>query len=201
MARAEPSLITKPVVNLLGFWPLNAGGRLARSGPAIGLPLFGAVVVLLYVRPVWSILAHLPFNYNEGWNAYSADAAIIGGALDPPRDALISNNCPPLSFFVVGGRGQPVGDNIIAGRFISLISLYVVAGNVVLVLSARGAARTHSIFGAILFLCCIGGLPGGLVAVDEPQWLGHALNTTGLCYFCARATKSQAFGAGWPRPA
>jgi len=47
----------------------------------------------------------LPLDPNEGWNAYFADAAIHGGVLYPAADALITNNYPPLSFYLVGAAG------------------------------------------------------------------------------------------------
>src|SRR5436305_1669765 len=85
------------------------------------------VVVLGMIRPLLSIGRYLPLDPNEGCNAYFADAAIHGGVLYPAADALITNNYPPLSFYLVGAVGYLTGDNIFAGRFVALFSLLFVA--------------------------------------------------------------------------
>ncbi len=118
----------------------RARPRVERGANAALFGLLAASVLTLFLQPLWSITARIPASYDEGWNAYHAAAAIGGGTLYPPRSALISDNYPPLSFYVVGALGHLVGDNIIAGRFIALASLLVVAGNVFFVLRALGEA-------------------------------------------------------------
>ena len=150
------------------------------------LGLLVVAVLALYLQPLWSITVRVPVSYNEGWNAYHAETAIAGGMLYPPRDALISNNYPPLSFYVVGALGRLAGDNVIAGRFVALVSLLVVAGNIALVLRALGATRTESGFAALLLLTYAAAFFRSYVAMDEPQWFGHALMTGGLAIFVRR---------------
>lgn len=154
-----------------------------RRAGAAAFWIFAVVVAALYLPLLWSIAARIPASYDEGWNAYNAEAAIGGGMLYPPRDALIADNYPPLSFYVVGGLGRLVGDDIIAGRLIAAASLLVVAGNVFLVLRALDAQPLDCGFGALLFLAYTGTFFRGYVAIDEPQWLGHALETGGLVIF------------------
>ena len=67
------------------------------------------------IGPLLAIGRYIPLDPNEGWNAYFADAAIHGGVLYPPADALITNNYPPLSFYIVGAIGHLTGDTIFAG--------------------------------------------------------------------------------------
>lgn len=145
--------------------------------------VFAAAVAALYLQPLYSITARIPASYDEGWNAYNAAAAIGGGMLYPPRDALISDNYPPLSFYVVGGLGQLVGDDIISGRLIAAASLLVVAVNVFLALRALDAQPLECGFATLLFLAYTGTFFRGYVAIDEPQWFGHALETGGLVIF------------------
>src|SRR5215472_15267788 len=84
------------------------------------------LVVLFCAAGLYRILAavflHVPLDPNEGWNAYRAAAAMSGAPLYPPADALFFNNYPPLSFYLVGAFGRLVGDNIVAGRIVSLAS-------------------------------------------------------------------------------
>src|SRR5512142_1386199 len=63
---------------------------------------------------------HVPFDPNEGWNAYFQAAAIGGGSLYHGPDRFMIDNYPPLSFYAVGYLGTAVGDNIVAGRIVSL---------------------------------------------------------------------------------
>ena len=145
--------------------------------------LVAGVVIALFLQPLWQILDRVPLIYGEGWNAYNAVAAISGIGLYPPPDAFIANNYPPLSFYVVGALGHAFGDNIIAGRFLALASLFLVAANVYLILRELGASRWPSSFAAVLFLAYIGAHFSQWVALDEPQWFGHALVTSGLVLF------------------
>ncbi len=146
------------------------------------LAVFAAAVAALYLQPLWSITTRIPASYDEGWNAYNAEAA-IGGQLYPPPDALIADNYPPVSFYVVGGLGRLVGDDIVAGRLIALASLLIVAGNIFLVLRALDARPLASGFASLVFLAYTGAFFRGYVAINEPQWFGHALETSALVIF------------------
>ena len=81
--------------------------------------LFLAVLALaaaaLLARDIIAVPAHVPLDPNEGWNAYHALAAMAGRGLYPPPGALMINNYPPLSFFLVGALGRITGDMIVAG--------------------------------------------------------------------------------------
>jgi hypothetical protein len=193
---------TKPAGNneTLPVPEVHASSSWEPAGAGV-LWLVVVAVLALFLQPLWSITVRVPASYDEGWNAYHAAAAIGGGMLYPPREALISNNYPPLSFFVVGALGHLVGDNIIAGRLIALASLLVVAGNIFLVPRALGAARAQSGFGALLFLAYAGAFFRGYVAMDEPQWFGHALMTGGLVIFLRLRGRIPATSLGLLAPA
>ena len=95
----------------------------------------------------------VPQNFNEGWNAYFARAA-YAGPLYFPYDAPVTNNYPPLSFYLIGGLALLGGDPIYIGRFISGVSLLVVAVDIFAILaaarrrSAGGGNRSLSPFSA-----------------------------------------------------
>jgi hypothetical protein len=168
-----------------------------------GVALLG-VVLLGMIRPLLAIGRYIPLDPNEGWNAYFADAASNGGVLYPPADALITNNYPPLSFYIVGAIGHLTGDSIFAGRLVALLSLLFVAWSIYRWLTivagpreaaadtaarppASGAAvasQTRAVYPAVVaaltFLAYAVTYGRVYVAMDDPQWLAHALMLGGL---------------------
>ena len=81
-------------------------------------------------RVIASLGLQIPLDPNEGWNAYHAQAAMTGGWLYAGPNSFIFDNYPPLSFYLVGVFGKLVGDNVIAGRFVSLLALATVGAGV-----------------------------------------------------------------------
>src|SRR5215469_3986319 len=79
-----------------------------------------AVGRLMLVAPL-----HVPLDPNEGWNAYHASAAIARRNPYPPAESFLVNNYPPFSFYVIGIIGLWLGDNIVAGRLVSLAAFVV----------------------------------------------------------------------------
>ena len=142
--------------------------------------LLAGVVVYCMMTPVLSILRSVPLDPNEGWNAYFGDAAIDGGVLYPSADALITNNYPPLSFYVVGALGRLFGDNIFAGRFVALFSLLFVTWSIYYWLRMSGSAARVGILAALTFLAFGVSYGRDYVAMNDPQWLAHALMMSGL---------------------
>jgi hypothetical protein len=152
------------------------------------------VVAFGMTGPLLAIGRYIPLDPNEGWNAYFADAAIKGGVLYPPADALITNNYPPLSFYIVGAVGRLTGDPIFAGRAIALLSLLFVAWsiyywlrivhrpqNVAADLANRPSGqRAPAVIAALTFLAYAVTYARIYVAMDDPQWLAHALMMGGL---------------------
>lgn len=139
-----------------------------------------AVVICGLVEPILTLRRFIPLDPNEGWNAFFSQIALAGGNLYPAGAGLITNNYPPLSFYVVGIGGLMTGDNIFAGRLIALISMLVVAGNLCYWLRVTGAALRIALLGAAVFLAFAVTYGNEYVAMDDPQWLAHAIMTTGL---------------------
>ena len=139
------------------------------------------VIALLFAGRLWWLPAHAPLDLNEGWNAFQAAAAMGDGPLYPAPDALTGNNYPPLSFYIVGLAGRIVGDEIVAGRLVSLAAMSAVAA--LLFLAIGRLAPEHGWappLGAMLFLGFAVTRFRGYVAMDDPQWLGHAFMMAGL---------------------
>ena len=141
------------------------------------------LIAFLLLGPLLLIPLHVPLGYNEGWNAYLAARAVglQGGPLYPPADTLVFNNYPPLSFYLVGLFGCSVtGDAIVAGRIVALASLLASAALLGHCVTLLGGTRRGCLAAALLLLLYATTFFRGYVAVDEPQWLGHALMLSGL---------------------
>lgn len=148
---------------------------------ACALLAIGCAVGLM--RVVSSLGLQIPLDPNEGWNAYHAQAAITGGRLYPGPDSFLFNNYPPLSFYIVGAFGKLVGDNVVAGRIVSLLSLAAVCTGIFASLRLMKVGAWNATFAVFTFLT------GLLVFTDyvgmnDPQLLGHAVDIVGLAILC-----------------
>lgn len=154
------------------------------NGKFDALLLAGAMLIAFFLLgPMLTIPLRIPLSYNEGWNAYFGARAIDPqlGPLYPTANTLVFNNYPPLSFYLVGALGDYiVGDLIVAGRIVALVSLLtsaVLVGTCVKLLG--GNLRAGLAASALLLLYASICFPD-YVAVDDPQWLAHALMLSGL---------------------
>ncbi|MBO3460207.1 hypothetical protein G7B40_023890 [Aetokthonos hydrillicola Thurmond2011] len=146
------------------------------------LVLITTATILLLTKSFLKIPVLIPADYNEGWNAFHATRA-FNRSLYPEPNALISNNYPPLSFYIVGSLGLLLGDDIIAGRIISSASLLIVGLNIALVVNWFSRAIITSLFSGLLFVAYMAAYHPGYVGMNDPQLLGHALMLTGLVVF------------------
>ncbi len=101
----------------------------------------GVLVTFAFVRNLSLAFLQVPLDPREGWNAYHA-AAAFGGRLYPVFPSMMFNNYPPVSFLLVGGLGKLIGDNIVAGRLLALISTAGTALCVGAAARSMGAGRS-----------------------------------------------------------
>jgi hypothetical protein len=156
----------------------------------VSIAVLAAAWLSATVAPGYALFRWIPNGYNEGWNAYWAQVAWSGGPLYPAIDSPISNNYPPLSFYIVGGLGRLLGDNIFAGRLLALVSLVVIAADIFIWLrSARFSPRDQSspstqfsrssaALAALLFLAAFAQYAPAYIAMNDPQLLAHAIVMT-----------------------
>jgi hypothetical protein len=146
---------------------------------------WGAVAALalvslaLLARNILAIPAHVPLDPNEGWNAAHALAAMAGHGLYPPRTALMVNNYPPLSFYLVGAVARFGGDAVIAGRWIALAAFLVSAAGIAAVLQWMDCRPRAMALGALFFAALLL-ITSDYVGMDDPQLLGHAVQVAAL---------------------
>lgn len=124
----------------------------------------------------------VPQNFNEGWNAYLARGA-YEGKLYFPYDALVANNYPPLSYYLIGAIAKIGGDPLYIGRFLSAAGLFAVGVNIYAILRFFRVDRLMAASIGIGFLGYIAMGYSDYVATNDPQWLGHGVMTTGLALF------------------
>lgn len=150
-----------------------------RSSWVPAIALFGAGLAGL-IEPLTALPYRVSAGYDEGWNALWSRVALSGGALYPPPHAAVANNYPPLSFFLVGALGRLLGDNILAGRIVSVASLACIVLTLFSWLRIIGTSRQIAAFGAAAFLAALTAYAPGYLAFDDPQLLAHAVMLGGL---------------------
>ncbi|HEY1876470.1 MAG TPA: hypothetical protein VGG66_03335 [Rhizomicrobium sp.] len=132
------------------------------------------VALALLVRNILAIPAHVPLDPNEGWNAAHALAAMAGHGLYPPPDALMVNNYPPLSFYLIGAIAGHGPDAVIAGRWISLAAYLATVAGIAAVLR-RMDCHARAIVPGAMFFAALLLVTSDYVGMDDPQLLGHAI--------------------------
>ncbi|MEI9990779.1 MAG: 6-pyruvoyl-tetrahydropterin synthase-related protein [Rhizomicrobium sp.] len=147
---------------------LRALTALLAAGVALGLMHIACVVGL-----------HVPFDPNEGWNAYFAQAAMTTGSPYPAAGSLLIDNYPPLSFYLVGAVGKLSGDAVVAGRIVALAALFAAALGIEAAARRMGCSRIEAAFAALFFTAGVM-LTSDYAGMDDPQMLGHAVAIGGL---------------------
>src|SRR5215467_3441868 len=141
-------------------------------------------------RVLAGLLLHLPLDPNEGWNAYHAADAMSGAPLYPGTNVLFFNNYPPLSFYLVGALGNMLGDNIVAGRCVSLMSFAATVVLIALIAKRMRVGVLPWIVGALFFTSVLL-LFSDYVGLNDPQLLGHALQFVGLFVVLGEPRRTQ----------
>jgi 4-amino-4-deoxy-L-arabinose transferase-like glycosyltransferase len=115
--------------------------------------------------------------------------------LYPPSDKLITNNYPPLSFYLVGAVGRLLGDNIIAGRFVSLLAVIAIAVAIGLMIQCLGGDGAAARVGAAYYVATMSRFFDGYVGMDDPQLLAHALMALACLSFLRAAKRMRGYTA------
>ncbi len=151
----------------------------------IGIVVLALLTCLTLIYPVLRLPILAPLDANEGWNALQAMRAMGEAPLYPAADSFFFNNYPPLSFYIVGLVGTVFGDDIIAGRVISLLSVFAIAVNVGITVRNLGGARQPAIVAGILVVAILSKSFVGYVGMNDPQLLAQAVMSAGFAVFTA----------------
>jgi uncharacterized membrane protein len=149
-----------------------------------------------FAWPVYRAFLNVEIENNEGWNAYFADAAMGKMPLYPSADQLISNNYPPLSFYIVGLVGRLVGDPVLAGRLLSLVAVVAIATSIALSVRRLDGSGVAARISAAFFVATMSRFFMPYVGMNEPQLLSEAIMTFGFLGFLIARSNDR--GYVWP---
>jgi hypothetical protein len=148
---------------------------------------FWAAAIFYGAWLIWRTFLPLEVDIDEAWDAWNVQAAMGAGPLYPARDALITNNYPPLSYFIIGLSAKLAGiDYILAGRLGSLLGLGASAGAAALIVRQLGGSRTAAALAAGWFLATMVRSCSGFVGMNDPTLLGLGAMAWALVLFIHR---------------
>jgi hypothetical protein len=94
---------------------------------AAALAALATLALIYFAWPVYRAFLPLQIDINEAWNAYQTDMLRAGQPLYSSND-FITNNYPPLSFYVVNALAAATGiDVLYGGRLLSLAATVAIA--------------------------------------------------------------------------
>ena len=115
-----------------------------------------------------------------------------GSPLYPRSPALLLNNYPPLSFYLVGLFGKIVGNYIIAGRILCFLSFFGIAALIGYIVARHTGSQRLGLFTGLYFCATFSVFQGEQIGQNSPQLLAHFVMLGGFAVF--------RFGAGrFPR--
>jgi hypothetical protein len=162
----------------------------------VAIVIIGVLAAIAMAWPLARLGIHYPIDGNESWNALLADRAMGNGELYPSIQGTFFNNYPPLSFYIVGLAGQLIGDNIVAGRLISLTSILIIGANIAWIVRNLGGELRPAILAGALFAAIIAKSFTGYTGVNDPQLLAQAVMSFGFAIFSAGPRQLNNVAAG-----
>ena len=155
----------------------------------MALSLTGALAVVLLLAPLAKMLAHGSTNYNEGWNAYHQQEAIQGKPLYGAPPGFVCTNYPPISFHLIGLASRVAGDVNQTGRWVSLLSLLLVAilcGSIVRLCTGSAPLAAYTALSVVIWLTVY---LGNRIGMNDPQLLGTVFSLFGLYVYIRHPEK------------
>src|SRR2546423_8150892 len=119
---------------------------------AAGFAVLAGLAAIYCTWPIWRATFPLEISVDDTWNAYNADAAFGSRPLYPAADDLITNNYPPLSFYLVGLLAKSGFDATYVGRILSLLALLATATATAICIRKLGAKIASAILGGLWLL-------------------------------------------------
>jgi hypothetical protein len=126
--------------------------------------------------------SHVESIYNEGWNAYNAQAA-LAHHLYPYKFGWTTVNYPFLSFYLIGHLSRFFGDPVLIGRMLSLFSLLACCACVAAIVKNLTGRWSGGIFSATYSLWIFIVMAIGYVATNDPQPMALACILLGLLLY------------------
>src|SRR5215468_8161092 len=151
------------------------------------------LAVVSFAWPVYRAFLNVEIENNEGWNAYFADAAMGKMPLYPSAAQLITNNYPPLSFYIVGLASQLIRDPVLAGRLLSLVATGATAAAIALSVRRLGGTKVAAIISASFYVATMSRFFMSYVGMNEPQLLAEAIMAFGFLGFLVARSRDRGY--------
>lgn len=146
-----------------------------------------AVLAAVYAAwPIRRMFLPLEIDSNEPWNAYHVDDIIAGRSLYPGADALVLNNYPPLSFYLVSAISKLGFDPLYVGRALSLIAVVFTAWAAACIVRRFGGSRTAAWLAALWFCATFARFFDNYVGMNDPNLAALALMAWALVWLLRR---------------
>ena len=164
-----------------------------RQRLSVSLGLMVAFAALFSGFVIWRIGFPLQIDVNEAWNAWHVDRLRSGASLYPDAQALIINNYPPLSFYIIALVSPLFENAVIAGRVISVLSVFTIA--LMLYLSARSleVSRSAASLGAFWYIATMTRFFSEYAGMNDPNLLALAVMCSGFVVFLGAASRERLY--------
>ena len=161
-----------------------------RSRERSHLVILAVIAAYFLIWPAWRAFFPLEIGPTEGWNTYHQDAAFTA-ALYPPRDALIVNNNPPLSFYTVAAIAWPMGDPLYVGRALSILATLAIGAAVAATVRQLGGHRISAAIAGVWVVAIFARSFNHYVGRNDPQLIAHFIMLVALAWFLNRDAKGK----------
>ena len=155
----------------------------------------GVLAAVCMAWVCWRASFPLEIDGNEAWNAWHADDAFAPSRLYPAIDALTNNNYPPLSFLVLRSISPLFANTILAGRFLSVVSILAAAGAVFKGARNLGSDRLEAAIGGVWFAATISLCFAGYAGMNDPNLFGLAISAWGFALFLSARGPARIYAA------
>lgn len=161
--------------------------------PSISWSLALVVLTMLAIGVLWWPLMRIPAHdqvaYIEGANAYRQAEVASGGRLYGAQPGYVFAFYAPLSFHLVAGLGKVTGNAVVAGRWLSVASLFAIAILIAMTVRRLTSLGRGGIYAALMFVIFVGIYKPDRIGMDDAHLFGLAFSAAGL-YFLVRGPDS-----------
>ena len=134
-------------------------------------------------------LLPIEIDRNEAWNAWQSKSL---QHLYPNSEALISNNYPPLYFYLLHGFSGIGLEEIYAGRALSILAAIALTLLVYRAVLIVGMTKAAAAAGAVWFLATLALGFTGYIGMNDPHLIALAVMCAGFVWLIASAKSGRA---------
>jgi hypothetical protein len=181
---------------LRGMPPASQSGETGISPEVLAATvLLGALAALYFAWPVYRALLPLQIENGCAWYAYHTDAIRAGLPLYS-SDGFITNNYPPLSFYLVDALSGLTGiDVLYVGRLLCLAATLAAAGGVWACVRSLAGSRLAAALAALWWLATAAKWYSVWVGRNDPHLVALAIMIWCLAYILRHPKSDRALVA------